>query len=152
MRDIFAAELIDLDVQGESKSDVILALAARAVAAGRSTSVDGLVADVLAREAIAPTGFEGVAIPHARSEHCGSASVVFGRHRAGVDFGDETGVANLIFLIIAPADGSDAHLTILAALARRVIDADFRTSLLTATTPAVALAVLQEASPEVVSQ
>ena len=148
MNSIFLEQLIDLDVQGETKTDVIESLAARVVAAGRASSLEGLVADVLAREAIAPTGFEGVAIPHARSAHCTDASVVVGRRKSGIDFGAEDGDANLIFMIVAPADGDDAHLTILAALARRIIDEDFRAALLNATSAAEALAVLTQGDTE----
>ena len=148
MSSIFLEQLIDLDVQGETKTEVIQSLAARVVAAGRASSLEGLVADVLAREAIAPTGFEGVAIPHARSAHCTTASVVVGRRKSGIDFGAEDGDANLIFMIVAPADGDDAHLTILAALARRIIDEDFRAALLNATNAADVLAVLNQGDTE----
>ena len=148
MEPIFLEQLIDLDVQGETKTEVIQSLAARVVAAGRASSLEGLVADVLAREAIAPTGFEGVAIPHARSAHCTTASVVVGRRKSGIDFGAEDGDANLIFMIVAPADGDDAHLTILAALARRIIDEDFRAALLNATNAADVLAVLNQGDTE----
>ncbi len=148
MEPIFLEQLIDLDVQGETKTDVIQSLAARVVAAGRASSLEGLVADVLAREAIAPTGFEGVAIPHARSAHCSAASVVVGRRKGGIDFGADDGDANLIFMIVAPADGDDAHLTILAALARRIIDEDFRAALLNATNAADVLAVLTQGDTE----
>lgn len=148
MDSIFLEQLIDLDVQGETKTEVIQSLAARVVAAGRASSLEGLVADVLAREAIAPTGFEGVAIPHARSSHCTTASVVVGRRKGGIDFGADDGDANLIFMIVAPADGDDAHLTILAALARRIIDEDFRAALLNATNAADVLAVLTQGDTE----
>ena len=141
---IFAAELIDLDVAGATKADVIRTLAAKVVAAGRATDLDALVADVIAREEIAATGFEGVAIPHARSAACSQASVVVGRRKDGIDFGAEDGPATLIFMIVAPSDGDDAHLTILAALARRIIDEDFRAALLHATNEADVLAVLNE--------
>lgn len=148
MDSIFLEQLIDLDVQGDTKTEVIQSLAARVVAAGRADSLDGLVSDVLAREAIAPTGFEGVAIPHARSAHCTTASVVVGRRASGIDFGADDGDANLIFMIVAPADGDDAHLTILAALARRIIDEEFRAALLNATTTAEVLAVLTQGETE----
>lgn len=144
MSSIFAPELVDLAVAGETKADVIRTLAAKVFAAGRASDLEGLVADVLAREAIAPTGFEGVAIPHARSAACTQASVVIGRRVEGIDFGAEDGPANLIFMIVAPADGDDAHLTILAALARRIIDEDFRAALLHATNADDVVAVLTQ--------
>jgi fructose-specific phosphotransferase system IIA component len=145
---IFSEELIDLDVKGETKADVIATLAHLVGAAGRTSDVNALIADVLAREAIMPTGFEGVAIPHARSAACTAASVVVGRRKEGIDFGADDGDAHLIFMIVAPADGDDAHLTILAALARRIIDEDFRAALLNATSAAEVLAVLTQGDAE----
>ena len=76
------------------------------------------------------------------------SSVVVGRRKGGIDFGADDGDANLIFMIVAPADGDDAHLTILAALARRIIDEGFRAALLNATNAADVLAVLTQGDTE----
>jgi PTS system fructose-specific IIA component len=59
-------------------------------------------------------------------------SLAFGRSTVGVDFGASDGPAHLIFLIAAPAGGDDDHMTILAALARRLVHASFREALLAA--------------------
>ncbi len=144
MSAIFSEELVDLQVQGDTKAEVIANLAALVAAAGRTTDLPQLIADIMAREEIMATGFEGVAIPHARSAACTQASVVVGRRLEGIDFGAEDGDAKLIFMIVAPADGDDAHLTILAALARRIIDEDFRAALLNASTAADVVAVLTQ--------
>lgn len=148
MEPIFTEALIDLQVKGDTKADVIASLASLVAAAGRTSDLDQLIADVMAREAIAPTGFEGVAIPHARSAACTAASVVVGRRLEGIDFGAEDGPATLIFMIVAPADGDDAHLQILAALARRIIDDEFRAALLLANDAAEVLAVLTQGEAE----
>lgn len=148
MEPIFTEALIDLEVKGETKAEVIASLAALVADAGRTSDVAALTADVMAREAIMPTGFEGVAIPHARSAACTAASVVVGRRLEGIDFGADDGDAKLIFMIVAPADGDDAHLQILAALARRIIDEDFRAAMLNATTAADVLAVLTQGDAE----
>jgi PTS system fructose-specific IIA component len=77
-----------------------------------------------------PTGLEGgIGIPHARSAHVSEPSLAFGRTDAGVDFGAEDGPAHLIFLIAAPSGGGSDHMTILAALARRLVHASFREAL-----------------------
>ena len=62
-------------------------------------------------------------------------TLAFGRSANGVDYGAEDGPAHLIFLIAAPEGGDDAHLKILAALARRLMRAEFRQSLLDAEKP-----------------
>ncbi|WP_217163735.1 fructose-specific PTS transporter subunit EIIC, partial [Streptomyces sp. AC512_CC834] len=93
---------------------------------GRVTDLEGFLADVAAREAQMPTGLDGgIGIPHRRSEHVPEPTLAFGRSAAGVDFGAADGPADLIFLIAAPAGADDAHLTILAALARQLMNAEF---------------------------
>ena len=91
------------------------------------------LADVAAREEQMPTGIEGgIGIPHARSAFVTQPSLAFARSKAGVDYGAADGPAHLIFLIAAPAGGGSAHMTILAALARRLVHASFREALATA--------------------
>ena len=148
MEPIFTESLIDLQVPGESKAEIIASLAGLVAKAGRTSDLDQLIADVMAREAIAPTAFEGVAIPHARSSACTAASVVVGRRVDGIDIGAEDGITKLFFMIVAPADGDDAHLQILAALARRIIDDEFRAAMLNAHDAAEVLAVLTQGEAE----
>jgi PTS system fructose-specific IIA component len=59
--------------------------------------------------------------------------VAIGTSFRGVDFGAHDGPAHLIFLIGAPDGSDDAHLHILAALARKLVHEDFRQSLRDAT-------------------
>jgi PTS system fructose-specific IIA component len=83
-----------------------------------------------------PTGLPGgIGIPHARSAHVTVPTLGFARVPKGVDFGAEDGPANLVFLIAAPEGGGSEHLTILAKLARKLIHASFRESLLAAEKP-----------------
>lgn len=86
-----------------------------------------------------PTGLEGgIGIPHCRSAAVVAPTLGFGRSRAGVDFGAEDGPADLVFLIAAPADGGDEHMTVLAALARRLMRSTFKDTLRAATDAAQA--------------
>ena len=57
----------------------------------------------------------------------------FGRSSSGIDWGASDGPANLIFLIAAPAGGGSEHMTILAALARRLVRQSFKQALKDAT-------------------
>ena len=50
-----------------------------------------------------------------------------------LQLGADDGPAHLIFLIAAPATGESAHLEILAALARKIMDEEFRKELLAET-------------------
>ncbi|MEU3828264.1 fructose-specific PTS transporter subunit EIIC [Streptomyces sp. NPDC029080] len=130
MSDMITADLVDLDLSADTKEAAARALAERMVAQGRVTDLEGFLADVAAREAQMPTGLDGgIGIPHCRSAHVTEPTLAFGRSAAGVDFGAADGPADLIFLIAAPAGADDAHLTILSALARRLMDTGFTTTL-----------------------
>jgi PTS system fructose-specific IIA component len=142
---IVTPELVDLNLPASDRQAVTRMLAERLGAAGRVTDVDAFLADVAAREAQMPTGLEGgIGIPHARSEHVTVPSLAFGRSTDGVDFGAGDGPAHLIFLIAAPAGGDADHMTILAALARRLVHASFREALLQAADESAAADVITQ--------
>ncbi|MGW1715117.1 PTS fructose transporter subunit IIABC [Streptomyces sp. NPDC002156] len=130
MSEMITADLVDLDLSAQTKDAAARALAERMVAKGRVTDLDGFLADVAAREAQMPTGLDGgIGIPHCRSEHVTEPTLAFGRSAAGIDFGAADGPADLIFLIAAPAGADDAHLTILSALARQLMNDEFTAAL-----------------------
>ncbi|UUN27393.1 fructose-specific PTS transporter subunit EIIC [Streptomyces sp. FIT100] len=142
MSDMITADLVDLDLAAATKEEAARSLAERMVARGRVTDLDGFLADVAAREAQMPTGLDGgIGIPHCRSAQVREPTLAFGRSASGIDFGAPDGPADLIFLIAAPAGADDAHLTILSALARRLMDPDF-TAALRATPSATTAAAL----------
>ncbi|ATE52778.1 PTS sugar transporter subunit IIA [Actinosynnema pretiosum] len=134
MTELITADLVDLDLAPTSREAVVRALAERLVAAGRVTDLDQFLADVAAREAQMPTGLEGgIGIPHCRSAAVTAPTLAFGRSAAGVDFGAPDGPAHLVFLIAAPEGGGTDHMKVLAALARRLVRAEFTTTLREAT-------------------
>jgi PTS system fructose-specific IIA component len=136
MSAIITTELVDLDLTAGDRHAATRALAERLAKAGRVSDLEGFLADVRAREAQMPTGIEGgIGIPHARSEHVAEPTLGFGRATSGIDFGADDGPADLIFLIAAPAGGGADHMTILAALARRLVHASFREALREARDP-----------------
>ncbi|MFD5896941.1 fructose-specific PTS transporter subunit EIIC [Streptomyces sp. NPDC060366] len=150
MSDMITADLVDLDLAAETKEAAARSLAERMVALGRVTDLEGFLADVAAREAQMPTGLDGgIGIPHCRSEHVTEPTLAFGRPAEGIDFGAPDGPADLIFLIAAPAGADDAHLTILSALARRLMDPDFTAALRAATDPAATASLISGETPPV---
>lgn len=129
-------EAVALDITVADRAEVTRLLAERLAGTGRVTDTEGFLADVRAREEQMPTGLPGgIGIPHARSEHVTEPSLAFARVAGGVDFGAEDGPATLVFLIAAPAGGGAEHMTILAALARRLVHASFTDALRRAETP-----------------
>lgn len=134
---LITEETVVLDLQATDKADAIRQLGRRLQAAGRVTDLEGFLADVDAREAQMATGMPGgVGIPHARSEHVTVPTLGLGKIAGGVDFGAADGPADLVFLIAAPAGGGSEHLTILAALARRLMRPGFKEKIRESTDPA----------------
>ena len=130
---IITPDLVDLNLEEDSRQAATRRLAGLLASQGRVTDLDGFLADVAAREEQMPTGIEGgIGIPHARSAFVTQPSLAFARSKAGVDYGAADGPAHLIFLIAAPEGGGAQHMTILAALARRLVHASFREALATA--------------------
>lgn len=145
MSTLITADLVDLDVPSTDRTTTVAALAQRLRDAGRVTDLDTFLADIEAREAQMPTGLEGgIGIPHCRSAAVTEPSLAFGRSAGGVDFGAEDGPATLIFMIAAPEGGSTDHMTVLAALARRLVRASFKNELLGATDPAAVASFIQQ--------
>lgn len=123
-------DLVIVGLTADTKQAATRQLAEKMVAAGRVTDLDGFLEDVRAREEQMATGLPGgIGIPHARSSHVTVPTVAVGVSSTGVDFGAHDGPAHLIFLIAAPDGADDAHLHILAALARKLVHEDFRQSL-----------------------
>ncbi len=139
--ELITADLVDLDLDrhGAEKDKAVRALAERLTAAGRVTDLERFLADVRERESQMPTGMEGgIGIPHCRSTAVTAPTLAFGRSASGVDFGAEDGPAQLVFLIAAPEGGDSDHMTVLAALARRLVRAQFKRTLLDVADPAEA--------------
>lgn len=127
---LITPELVGIDLAGTDRDAVTRSLIDLLVAAGRVTDADGFHADVRAREAQMATGMPGgIGLPHARSAYVTAPSLAVGKVPGGVDFGAPDGPATLVFLIAAPSTGDADHLKILAALARKLVHADFRQSL-----------------------
>ncbi|MEW6152612.1 MAG: PTS sugar transporter subunit IIA [Actinomycetota bacterium] len=137
IENLVTPELVVLDAEFGGADEAIGALADRLLAAGRLTDRDGFVAAACARETeTGGTGMEmGVAIPHAKHAGVTEPSVAVARVPGGVDFGAEDAPADLVFLIAAPADADDVHVTVLSKLARRLIHESFRSALRSAATP-----------------
>lgn len=148
MSELITAELVDLGLSAETKEAAARSLAERMVALGRVTDLEGFLADVAAREAQMPTGLDGgIGIPHCRSAHVTEPTLAFGRSTSGIDFGAPDGPADLIFLIAAPTGGDADHLTILASLARHLMDEAFTGALRSATEPERAAALIRGDEP-----
>ena len=142
---LITADLVDLDLPSTDRQTTVQALAERLQKAGRVTDLTQFLADIEAREQQMPTGLEGgIGIPHCRSTAVTVPSLAFGRSSTGVDFGAEDGPATLVFMIAAPEGGNTDHMTVLAALARRLVRKAFKQELHDATDAAAVADYIQK--------
>ncbi|SKB07384.1 PTS fructose transporter subunit IIABC [Aeromicrobium choanae] len=148
MEQLITPQLVSLDVDlGAGASDVIEALAAQVVAAGRAGSVEELADAAKAREALAGTGVPGgIAIPHCRTATVTAPTLAFARLTNRADFGAPDGPADIVFMIAAPEGAGNAHLKLLSSLARALVRADFTQALRDAQTPDDVIALVEDAT------
>lgn len=86
-----------------------------------------------------------MAIPHARCAHLAQPLAVFGRCSAGIAFSAQAdSPVRLAVLLVIPADQPEAHLTLLAQLARIAADASLRERLLSADSAGQIIEILSE--------
>lgn len=137
---------IRLNLKGRTKEDVLSELVGVLVENGIIAGSQPMLSSLLEREALGSTGIGfGVAIPHGRSAEASRPAVVLGRADEAVEFGSIDGKpARLFFLLVAPENGDDEHLHLLASIARVMKDAPVREALLQLNTPREILALLQK--------
>ncbi len=123
---------IDLHLEGGSKEEVLARLVELLVANGTVQHKDELLASLLEREGLGSTGIgHGVAIPHGRSRDLAQPAIAFARCEREVDFDAIDGQpTRMFFLLVAPENGSNEHLHLLAKIARLMRDASTREQLL----------------------
>ena len=124
--------LIDLHLQGRSKEQVLANLVALLAARGRIQHREALLESLLEREGLGSTGIgHGVAIPHGRCAERARPAIALARSEHEVDFDSIDGQpTRLFFLLVAPENGSNEHLHLLARIAHLMRDAATRAQLL----------------------
>lgn len=133
LTDITSLELIDIELKGETRDDVIEEMIRKLDSAGKLHSAAAFKQAILNRERESTTGIGmNIAIPHGKSNSVKQPTVAFGIKREGVDWGSLDGTdAKLIFMIAVPKDSEgNEHLKILQMLSRKLMDDDYREKLL----------------------
>ncbi|WP_201716359.1 fructose-specific PTS transporter subunit EIIC [Rossellomorea arthrocnemi] len=133
LTDITNLELIDVDLKGSTRDEVIDEMIQKLEGAGTITSSNEFKQAILAREEESTTGIGmNIAIPHGKSTAVTKPRVVFGIKKDGVDWKSLDGSdAKLIFMIAVPKESEgNEHLKILQLLSRQLMDEDYRNRLL----------------------
>lgn len=134
IRELLDIHSIDLNVNITSKRDAINYMTKMMEKAGNLKDRAEYEKGVLAREEEGTTGIgDGIAIPHAKSTAVKKPGIVAIISKSGIDYDSLDGQpVHLAFMIAAPADGADLHLTALSKLSTMLMIPGFKDSLLTA--------------------
>jgi nitrogen PTS system EIIA component len=119
LREFFNREAVQLELQSETKDDVLRELIALLKLDEKS---EGILFKMLKRrENLGSTGIgRGIAIPHCRSLVVNRLRVAFGRKPAGVDFKaiDGQPVHNFFLIVAPPLEVSNQYLPVLGKIAQ----------------------------------
>jgi mannitol/fructose-specific phosphotransferase system IIA component (Ntr-type) len=122
LSNLLSAKHILPDLKSSDRQEVIAEMLDYLVSLGDipQEQVEEFQDSLKQREEILSTGVgNGVAIPHAFSEHLQEVVAVFGRSRAGIDFSSQDGaLVHYVVLFISPRHIYQKHLLMLAAIAR----------------------------------
>lgn len=130
---LITTQCISLDNNWRSKEEVIKGMTDNLLIAGRCRYPRKLEADLWAREAVFSTGLGfSFAIPHSKSEHIEQSTISVARLPTPVQWGDDE-AQFIIMLTLNKHAAGDQHMRIFSRLARRIMHAEFRDSLVNAT-------------------
>ena len=120
---------IFLNEDYKSKQELLSFIAAKAEELNICDTKEGLLKDLLAREAEFSTGLQdGFAIPHARSSHVKKVSVFFIRNKSVLDWEtlDDSDVHYLFALLVPKENEGNIHLQMISKLATSLLEDDFK--------------------------
>lgn len=129
--DILDQKFAFIDVDVGSKKKLFELLADHAEQALPQCSADEIYERLLGRERLGSTGFgHGVAIPHCRLLHCHQVFGVLIRLTQPINFDSiDRQPVDLIFALFVPEDATEEHLKVLATIAERFNQAEYRMNL-----------------------
>jgi PTS system nitrogen regulatory IIA component len=125
IKDFLSAADVALDVRAVDKPGVLKEFAARAAAAVNLPATM-VVGEIGKRDELGSTGIgHGVAIPHARLREVRKPFALLARLKSPIEFDAVDGEpVDLVFLLLLPAASQLDQLNALAAVARKLRDAD----------------------------
>jgi nitrogen PTS system EIIA component len=145
LREFFDREAIDLNVQGDTKDEILRQLIALLRLDDKS---EGILFKMLKRrENLGSTGIgRGIAIPHCRSLVVNKLRVAFGRKPGGVEYNaiDNQPVYNFFLIVAPPLEVSNQYLPVLGKLAQFAKDPEITRRLADLQAPDEFLGLLEE--------
>jgi mannitol/fructose-specific phosphotransferase system IIA component (Ntr-type) len=145
LRELFTPDVVNLDIQSESKDDILKELIGLLSMDEKSEAI--LFKTLKRRENLGSTGIgKGIAIPHCRSLVVNRLRLAYGRKPAGVDFKaiDGNPVFNFFLIVAPPLEVSNQYLPVLGKIAQFAKDPEVPEQLKAISTPEEFLELLEE--------
>lgn len=144
LREFYSADVVELDLQSESKDEILRELVGLL---GLDEKSQGILVKMLKRrENLGSTGFGGgIAIPHCRSLVVKRLRVAYGRKPAGLSFDalDGSPVQHFFLIVAPPLEVTNPqYLPVLGKIAQFCKDPEVLTELASLDTPDEFLALL----------
>ena len=132
-----------LHVQSTKRTAALNEIAHKLEGAPDVTNYQGFYDELLARDRLDTTSLgNGVALPHARTEHVKKIVMAVGRSDAGVPFEANGEVVKLFFVLGTPKTKPGDYLAVVSALCKLLRDPSDRNALLMAATPQAFIAAM----------
>jgi fructose-specific phosphotransferase system IIA component len=135
LKKILNTNLIDLELKGNSKQEIIENLLDILVKTGKVKDRTVALEALLEREAKMSTGLQqGVAIPHGKTDAVNELLACIGIIKDGTDFQALDGIPSKIFIMtLSPLTRSGPHVQFLAEISRVLTNEGMRDKLINAT-------------------
>ncbi|ART75583.1 PTS fructose transporter subunit IIA [Sutcliffiella horikoshii] len=148
--DLLTKDTVTLQLRSGTKPEVIRELIESLDRAGKLADKKKYEEAILAREAQSTTGIgEGIAIPHAKTNAVKTPAIAFGVAKDGVDYESLDGQPSQLFFMIAASEGANnEHLETLSRLSSMLMDMEFRTALLNASTKEEIISLIDKKEKE----
>lgn len=146
LENLIKVENILLDIKSREKFELLHELCDFAENKGLIQNKEEFYKVIENRERLGSTGIgKNIAIPHGRSECVKDITIIFARHKEGIEFDSLDGQkAKIIFLLAAPLDVQSKYLQVLANLSMLLRKEEFRDNIMKAETPSEIIEILKE--------
>ncbi|TGD23215.1 PTS sugar transporter subunit IIA [Companilactobacillus suantsaicola] len=131
-KEIFNIENIFYDQTSTTQDEAFKSIGQFVAEKGYSNSADDFYKGLKAREVESTTGFkDGIAIPHSNDDSVIKPGLFLIKFSNGIEWNalDKKPI-KVAFVLSIPKNGSTEHLKLLSKIARKLMDDEFRTSIL----------------------
>jgi len=127
---------ISLDLQNTKRAAALNEVARLLETHSAVTNFSGFYSELLARERLDTTCLgNGIALPHARTEHVKEIVVAVGRSPSGITFEEAGQTVKLLFVLGTPKSNPADYLKVVSSLCKILKNASDRQLLFEASTP-----------------